>query len=674
MPYMIDVDRTGRFHLPDSFIDTYKQRPAPWGFGALSWFTYRRTYSRDGERWYQTCRRVIEGMFTALRWRAKSLHVPFDEAHAQGLARDAYARMFEFKWLPPGRGLWMMGTDFVWEDGAAALNNCAFVSTQDMGEDAARPFEWTFHMLMLGVGVGFDTRGRHLSIPLPPRSPAMGPIHVVDDTRQGWAGVVRLVIEAELTGAPEPRFDVSLVRPAGAPIKRFGGTASGPGPLLQLVRHFKVVFDRARQRCGRVDSTLITDLMNIIGRCVVAGNVRRSAQIALGDLNDSTFAGLKGAEFMPQMDQDADEAALEGKRPWMWSSNNSVTIRCTDDVDYGPLAERIVFNGEPGFFWLDNARNYGRMLDGFNEGADPRVLGCNPCVEQSLEPNELCCLVETFPAHHDNAADYRRTLKVAYLYAKAVTALPTHDLQTNAVMRANSRIGCSMSGITQAMAKFGTGRFFDMCDRAYEYITRLDVEYSRWLAMPTSIKRTSVKPSGTVSLLAGAAPGCHDDHAPYTIRRIRVGVDNPIHEHAARCGYTVEHDVVDSSMMVIEFPVATRRATRSKADVSMWEQFSRAAKLQRYWADNQVSATVTFQEHEAPQIASALEHYADQLKGVSLLALDVSAYAQTPYEAISAERYASMRAKVDPAALMRFDDVQHDRTERFCDGDACEVK
>lgn len=673
MSYLIDVDRTGRFHLPDAFIEPYKQRPAPWGFGALSWFTYRRTYSRDGERWYETCRRVIEGTFTALMWRAKSMHVPFNMAQALELARDAYERMFVFKWLPPGRGLWMMGTEFVWEDGAAALNNCAFVSTSTMLEDAARPFEWAFHMLMLGVGVGFDTRGRDLGIELPGLRPGVRETFAVEDSRQGWARVVRVTIEALLAGRPAPELDVSAVRPAGAPIKRFGGTASGPEPLRQLVRHFEAVFQRCRERGGQVDSTLITDLMNIIGRCVIAGNVRRSAQIALGDLDDAPFAGLKSAEYMPQMSQDVDEAVAAGKRPWMWSSNNSVTIRQTDEVDYAPLAERIAFNGEPGFFWLDNARNYGRMADGFNPLADPRVMGCNPCVEQSLEDGELCCLVETFPAHHDNLKDYLKTLKVAYLYAKAVTALPTHDLRTNAVMRANARIGCSMSGITQAMAKFGTGRFFTMCDQAYRYVTQLDVEYSRWLAMPVSIKRTSVKPSGTVSLLAGAAPGCHDDHAPFTIRRIRVGVDNPIHEHAARCGYTVEVDVVDSSMMVIEFPVATRRATRSKADVSMWEQFSRASKLQRFWADNQVSATVTFQEHEVPQIASALEHHADQLKGVSLLALDVSAYAQTPYEAISAERYASMRAKVDPAALMRFDDVQHDRTERFCDGESCEV-
>jgi ribonucleoside-triphosphate reductase len=664
------------FHLSPSFLASYIQRPAPWGFGALSWFTYQRTYSRNGERWQQTCQRVIEGMFSILQTRCKDLHVPFDSTLAQGQAQDAYERMFTFKWLPPGRGLWMMGTDFVNEEGSAALNNCGFVSSQDINHGFTSPFTWMFQMLMLGVGVGFDTLGHHHKIPVPPVHRTSVVTFSIPDTRQGWCDALDHYLEQRMQGT-RAVFDFSLIRPYGAPIKRFGGTASGPGPLKTMFTHM----DAAFARTDVVSSTLIADIANIIGQCVVSGNVRRSAQIALGEPGDAAFAALKSHDKIPSMSEplptqgdDFNEDFLSGKRPWMWSSNNSLTIRDGDDIDFRDYQDRIGFNGEPGFFWIDNARNYGRMADGFNPLADPRLMGVNPCVEQGLENYELCCLVETFPAHHADLKDYKETLKVAYLYAKAVTCLPTHDERTNAVMRANARIGCSMSGITQAMTKFGTGKFFKMCDESYQYIQRLDTTYSRWLCAPRSIKTTSVKPSGTVSLLAGASPGCHDDHSPFSIRRVRVAMSNPIWEHARKSGYHVEEDVVSPNTMVISFPVATKGAQRPKASVSMWEQFSRASKLQRFWADNQVSATITFQEHEIDHIPNALEHYADQLKGVSMLALDVSAYAQTPYESITPQEYEAMRSKVDPQQLMNFKDVEHDRTERFCDGDKCQVE
>lgn len=664
----------GLFRLDSKYLDSYLGVQPPWGFGALSWFTFRRTYSRQGETWQQTCQRVIEGMFSILKWRAKSMKMPWDEPRAQRQAQDAFWRMFNFKWLPPGRGLWMMGTDFVYEEGSAALNNCGFVSTKDFGDNPAAPFAWMFQMLMLGVGIGFDTKGAYQAHKV--RIPkAKKPIHrpfVIPDTRQGWAKALELWIQGRLNGIVRI-FDYSQIRPHGAPIKRFGGTASGPKPLQNMFAFLEISFEHAQERSGYIDSTLIVDIANIIGQCVVSGNVRRSAQIALGSPSDEAFLGLKDADKRPSHGENPLDAARAGKRPWYWASNNSLDVLDDTEPDYHYIGSRIAEDGEPGFFWSDQARNFGRMADGFNPMADPRVVGVNPCVEQSLENYELCCLVETFPAHHKSLEDYKCTLRIAYMYAKAVTCVPTHDERTNAVMRANARIGCSMSGVAQAMAKFGTGRFFRMCDEAYDYIQHLDEEYSRWLAAPRSIKMTSVKPSGTVSLLAGATPGCHDDHSPFSIRRIRVATTNPIWQHAQKCGYHAEPDTYAQNTMVIEFPVKTEGAVRAKADVSMWEQFSRAAKLQRYWADNQVSATITFNPEEAEQIGPALEHFSDQLKGISLLALDVSAYAQTPYETITRERYEELAARAEPNRLMRFDEVEHDHTELFCDGDACAV-
>ncbi len=157
---IVKVDQYGRFELPEDFLRPYIRRPVRWGFGDLSYFTFKRTYSRNGEEWWETCRRVIEGMFTIHRVHCLENGLQWDDNRALDLAGNAYERMWTFKWTPPGRGLWIMGTQFLYERGGAALNNCGFVSTADIGCDFSAPFVWMLQMSMLGVGVGFDTRGR----------------------------------------------------------------------------------------------------------------------------------------------------------------------------------------------------------------------------------------------------------------------------------------------------------------------------------------------------------------------------------------------------------------------------------------------------------------------------------------------------------------------------------
>ena len=149
------------------------------------------------------------------------------------------------------------------------------------------------------------------------------------------------------------------------------------------------------------------------------------------------------------------------------------------------------------------------------------MAGFNPCSEQQLHDGECCCLVETFPAKHDSYEDYVKTLKCAYLYGKTVTLVNTHWPETNAMMLKNRRIGLSQSGIVQAFNKHGRRQMLDWCDNAYTHIQELDKEYSDWLCVPKSVRTTSIKPSGTVSLLNGSTPGIHFPENEYYIRRIR---------------------------------------------------------------------------------------------------------------------------------------------------------
>jgi len=281
-----------------------------------------------------------------------------------------------------------------------------------------------------------------------------------------------------------------------------------------------------------------------------------------------------------------------------------------------------------------------------------------------------CNLTETYPAHHDTYEDFARTLKMAYLYSKTVTLIPTHDPRANAVMMRNRRIGCSMSGITQAMAKLGRRQFLNWCDRGYCYVQKLDRIYSDWLGIPLSIKMTTVKPSGSVSLLCQATPGIHYPHSEYYIRRVRVQNTSPLIQMCVDAGYPVEPDAYANDTSVISFPVHERHFTKGKKDVTIWEQFANVAAIQKHWADNQVSVTATVKKHEAADLRACLEMYEDQIKSISVLPSDDSGhgYVQAPYETITKEQYEKMAAGITGLSLQ---DSVHEEDDKFCSGDKC---
>lgn len=295
------------------------------------------------------------------------------------------------------------------------------------------------------------------------------------------------------------------------------------------------------------------------------------------------------------------------------------------------------------------------------------------CLEQTLESYELCCLVETFPANNDSLNDYKRTLKFAYLYAKTVTLGKTPWVDTNRVLLKNRRIGVSQSGIQQIIAKIGIDEYRKWCLDGYDTIQKYDEIYSDWLAIPRSIKTTSVKPSGTVSLLAGATPGIHWPEDRTYIRRMRIAKNSGLIPYLKRAGYPIEDSVNDETAYVVEFPVHIEEDLKTTRDVSLWEQFEMAAFMQRYWADNQVSCTVTFdpkQDNIVDQIASVLNYYQYQLKGISMLPqFEHGAYAQMPYEACTMKEYQARVKKLKP--LVFGDTTEETESERFCDGDAC---
>lgn len=657
---ILNVQPYDRFYIDPSFVNEFIGKQPEWG--PVGYFTFKRTYARPidddnhtTEEFWQTLQRIVNGVYTVQKWHCRRHNLPWSDAKAQRSAQTMYRLMWDFKFLPGGRGLWMMGTDYVERRGSAALNSCSFCSTKDIDKSFSEPFCFLMDFSMLGVGVGSDCRGAgKVTIQQPKQD---DDVHVVEDTREGWVDLLHRYLEAYVGKDTLPKeVDYSKLRPYGVPIKGFGGTASGPGPLMKLIADVQNVLNPI---IGKpITSEAIVDICDLIGVCVVAGNVRRTALLLFGESNDDSFLNLKNPAI--------NAAAMKSHR---WSSNNSVLAKV--GMNYTRTASISAKAGEPGYLWLDNARRYGRTGELCD---DSRVLGTNPCAEITLESYELCNLCELFPSRHASYEEFERTIKYAYLYAKTVSLIPTHDPRTNAVMLRNRRIGLSQSGIVQSFKRHGRRQHFEWCDQGYNYVRKLDQIYSEWLCVRPSIKKTAVKPSGTISLLAGVTPGIHYEHAEYYYRTIRVSKDSALAAEYARAGYRVEDDSYEQHgrTSVIFFPIKSQFFDRGKPQVSMWEQLENAAQMQEHWSDNSVSVTVTFKPEEACDIARALELYEDRLKTVSFLPLVDHGYEQAPYITITQEEYEKAMARIHDAS---FAGIGHDieSTPKLCDGDSCTI-
>jgi len=301
----------------------------------------------------------------------------------------------------------------------------------------------------------------------------------------------------------------------------------------------------------------------------------------------------------------------------------------------------------------------------------------------------MCNLVEVFPTNCDHMEDFLRTLKFTYLYAKTVTLGRTHWQETNRVQLRNRRIGVSMGGIAQFITKNGIEELRVWCEKGYDEIQHYDAIYSDWLAIPKSIKTTSIKPSGSISLLAGTTHGIHYPPSRFYKRRVRLSSSSQLIKPLRLAGYRVEPQKLpvmadsrvggvvgysdDPTTTVIEFVVDVGAGIRSEAELSMWEQLELAALMQSWWADNQISATIKFDpRREGPQIKHALNLYQYRLKGISFLPDSDHGYVQVPQETITEEEYHRIRSGYKP---LNFGSVKNESPapERYCDNDKCEL-
>jgi len=690
---------TQRFKLNESTRNEIKELTPEFGFNGLGELVFRRTYSRNNEDWCDVVIRVVEGCMSIRKEHFHRSSLFWEDNERQDFARNMALSLFRMEWLPPGRGLWMMGTDFTYERGSMSLNNCSATDTE---EDFVHSAEWTMDGLMNGVGVGFTTNWRGQAT-MPDKKDSE--IFVIPDSREGWVdSLIKLMcsyINSPRYGKNKfPIFDYSQIRAHGEPIKGFGGTASGFDPLKQMhdrIESYLDAFCIGRLQCTsktwkefksedleqatsewrevdvEVDkpyshTRLVADVFNAIGACVVAGNVRRSAEISLGYVDDKDFMNLKNYEINP-------ERSAIG-----WLSNNSVVLRADrgyEDFSYIPdMARRIRDNGEPGMINLYNIQKYGRSG---KELPDEATM-VNPCGEIPLENFELCNLAEVFPPRCSDPQKFYKALEYATLYASTVSLLPTHRPETNAVIAKNRRIGVSISGIAQWASRsdseeWGQMNYTKMISflrKGYKVVRETNNRLAKESGVPAAVRVTTVKPSGSISLLAGCTPGVHYPVSRYAIRRVRIGMTSPLVPSLIAAGVPHEKDIVSENTYVFEF-VIDHGDVRPCEEVSPWEQFSVVQMMQKHYADNCVSATIYFdKEKDGPDVEKMLAMFIPNLKSVSMLPHSGHGYAQAPYEPLTFEEYEKRKSQFKP---IDYKSVRGNIPvgSKFCSGDTCEL-
>ncbi len=664
------------FALQDEFIDVYKDRPVAWGFPSAAGLTvgeltFLRTYSRKKEdetkeRWHETVRRVVEGSYSIQKDYIQNVtHTTWDDEKAQRSAQEMYERMFGFKFWAPGRGLENMGTEGVNGWGYSdRLYNCAFESTRDGG---SAPFARLFTKSMRGVGVGYDVRGAGKNTIHEPKGHYP---YTVSDSTEGWVQSTTALLDAFFTGGPIPKFNYDRIRPKGSPI-RSGGRAPGAEPLRSLHRRLERYY---RARSGeQTTSRTIVDTANMIGKAVVSGGKRRTALLVLGSKYDADFMRLKD----PTNPANAERLGKDG---WGWAANHSIDVFSTDNIDWDEYAASQIY-GEPGIFVRDLVQTRGRMIDPSYVYHDPFAIGTNPCGEISLENHETCNVVSVNMATHSTKADFLRTLKFAFLYAKSVTLMPTSWSDTNVVQMRNRRIGVSLTGVIQFLANHSKQELVQWMHDGYQTLREWDEIYSRWFGVRESIKVTTIKPEGTASLLAGATPGVHYPVESTYIRRMQFDNGDPLIEVLADAGYYVEpYNGNPDSTSVVELPTKGPQVSTEK-EVSIGDKLDIALIAQRYWADNSVSFTLTFDpKTEQERLGNLLRETWGQYKSITCMPMfeadsESGRELQLPYEGISDAKYDKLTHNIRPVDIERV--YQEEGVEqvgdKFCETDHCEI-
>ena len=503
-------------------------------------------------------------------------------------------------------------------------SNCWFVTGDDWMN-----FITAADLLMLGGGVGMSVEHKYVSKlqrikknVVIKHKLSRDAIFIVPDSREGWVELIRRVLKAYFYDGKGFEYSTVCIRGANEPIKGFGGTASGPLPLIALVEKLCSILEaRAGRHIHPIDAA---DILCAIGEMVVSGNVRRSALILLGDCFDKEFLKAKRWDLGPLPTQ---------------RSKGNFSVICDDVDDLHPLFWQTYEIGEPfGVVNRTNIQKYGRM----GELKKDTAIGVNPCVEATIENNEGCNLQEIPLPNLDSVEEFEEAGRLMHRYGRRVVNEHYHIPACNEVMHRNQRVG---TGITGCMI---SPLFVpETLDRVYAAIQDENRKWSKEHNKPESVRTTAVKPSGTWSKIADmdGYEGIHVAISRYCIQRIRFAASDPAIPRLRAAGHHIEPLIeLDGSLnhntVVVDFYVkAPDGYPVADEDWNTWKQLDVVLLAQKHWSDQAVSVTVYYKREEIPQLKEWLSNNLKYLKGISFLCAGDHGFKQAPKEAITKEQY-----------------------------------
>lgn len=547
-----------------------------------------------------------------------------------------------------------------------ALYNCAYLEI-----DSIESFSETMYILMCGTGVGFSVERRCVDkLPqIPSEIKRVDKKIVVQDSREGWCDATKELLYSLYNGE-HPTWDVSLVRPAGARLKTFGGRASGPAPLEAVFKFLVGTFTKAKGR--RLTSLECHDICCVIANSVIVGGVRRSAMISLSDLDDREMAHAKSGNWW----ESHSYRAL---------ANNSAVY--TNKPQLGRFLEEWTslynsFSGERGILNRDALNTvcskHGRSVP------ENVHLGTNPCSEIILRPQEFCNLSTIVVREDDTKMSIRRKIEMATIIG-TVQSKFTHFPYLRPQWKQNCEeerlLGVSMTGIFDNA--FMSGRVSpyeliqylqDIRDVAQE----VNMKWADKIDVPHSKAITCVKPEGTTSCLAGCSSGLHPQYAPYYIRRVRIDKKDPLYNLMKDQGVPCEDEVNNpDSTAVFSFPMMAPLGAKTTQDLDAETHLILWRIYADYYCEHKPSVTINYTDAEFMRLGARVYEDFDHISGISFLPKSEHTYQQAPFEAITAEEYEEFpKILVDFSVLSTYESEDGTKSshEMACTAGGCEIK
>ncbi|MDP7368110.1 MAG: ribonucleoside-triphosphate reductase [Candidatus Pacebacteria bacterium] len=548
--------------------------------------------------------------------------------------------------------------------------NCSYIKV-----DSPRSFDEILYVLMNGTGVGFSVEDDYVNqIPtVAEEFYDTDTVIVVADSKLGWAKALKEMLSLLWTGQI-PKWDLSRIRPAGSPLKTFGGRASGPEPLDDLF-HFAVnIFRNAAGR--KLKALECHDLVCKIAEIVVVGGVRRSALISLSDLNNGEMRHAKSGQWWETQPQRA-------------LANNSVNYKETPDIGTFMREWLSLYDSKSGERGLYNSLSARKQVERMNtdekERRQPKDdFGTNPCSEIILRSREFCNLSECVVRGWDTTKSLYEKVRIATILGTFQSTLTNFKYLTREWERNCNEerlLGVSLTGIMDNPLTNGQGdNLGKLLQKMREIAIKTNEEWADKLGISHSAAITCVKPSGTVSQLVDSASGIHARHNPYYIRTVRADNKDPLCKMMKEAKFPNEPDVMKPKhTTVFSFPMKSPDDAVCRTDVSAIDQLKLWMVYQEHWCEHKPSVTISVKEHEWMEVGSWVWDNFDSISGISFLPFSEHTYRQAPYQDCSANEYnealKTIPQDVDWSLLSQYEEKDYTAgaQELACSADGCEI-